>query len=65
MNWAIPCAPAEETAPGSKPDSAAGITCDNATGTPSSDPTNNWDVTKTVTDVEAPATITCTIPIDP
>jgi hypothetical protein len=44
---------------------AAGITCSNSTGTSSTADTAGWDDTKTVTGIEAPATITCTIPIDP
>jgi len=47
---------------------AAGITCDNTTGTADNANTTNWDNTHTVTGVEVTSsstTITCTIPIDP
>jgi hypothetical protein len=46
---------------------AAGITCTNQTGdTKTDDPVaTGWDNTTDVTGIEAAATITCTIPIDP
>jgi Prealbumin-like fold domain len=44
---------------------AGGISCDNTTGTTSNADTANWDDTKTVSDAEAPTTITCTIDIYP
>jgi len=47
---------------------AAGITCNNATGSSSTADTTGWDDTLTVTGVNvtsATITVTCTIPIDP
>jgi hypothetical protein len=47
---------------------AAGLTCDNGTGTSSRTDTTSWDDTLTVTGVKAGSsvvTITCTIKIDP
>jgi len=41
------------------------ISCDNATGTPTHIPPTGWDTSTTVTGVEAPTTVTCTIVIDP
>jgi hypothetical protein len=41
------------------------ITCDNTTGTPSDTPATGWDTSHTVTGVNAPTTIHCTITIDP
>jgi hypothetical protein len=41
------------------------ISCDNATGDTATTPAENWEDSKTVSDVEAPTTITCTIDIDP
>jgi Prealbumin-like fold domain len=41
------------------------ITCDNATGTGSNDPATGWDTSRTVTGVQAPTTVHCTIVIDP
>jgi uncharacterized repeat protein (TIGR01451 family) len=41
------------------------ISCDNLTGTSDTTDTTNWDDTLTISDVEAPATITCTFEIDP
>jgi hypothetical protein len=41
------------------------ISCDNATGTSDTTDTTGWDDTLTISDVEAPATITCTFEIDP
>jgi hypothetical protein len=42
-----------------------GSSCDNATGDTATTPAENWEDSKTVSDVEAPTTITCTIDIDP
>jgi hypothetical protein len=41
------------------------LSCDNATGTPSTTDTTGWDDTLTITGIKAPTTITCTIEIDP
>jgi hypothetical protein len=41
------------------------ITCDNTTGTGSNDPVSGWDTSRTVTGVQAPTTVHCTIVIDP
>jgi uncharacterized repeat protein (TIGR01451 family) len=41
------------------------ISCDNLTGTSDTTDTTDWDDTLTISDVEAPATITCTFEIDP
>jgi hypothetical protein len=50
---------------GSGETSATSITCDNTTGTGSDTPAAGWDKSRTVTGVEAPTTINCTIVIDP
>ena len=47
---------------------AAGITCNNATGTSDNTNTTGWDNTHTVTGIKVTSstiTVTCTIPIDP
>jgi Prealbumin-like fold domain len=41
------------------------ITCDNTTGTGSDTPASGWDTSRTVTGVQAPTTVHCTITIDP
>jgi hypothetical protein len=41
------------------------ISCDNTTGDSDTSDTANWDDTLTISGVEAPTTITCTIDIDP
>jgi hypothetical protein len=41
------------------------ISCDNATGDSDTTAADTWDTTETVTGVEAPTTINCTITIDP
>lgn len=41
------------------------ISCDNSTGTPSTTTETGWDDTLTISDIDAPTTITCTIDIDP
>jgi len=42
------------------------ITCDNTTGeAPDTTPATGWDASTTITGIEAPATIHCTIDIDP
>jgi hypothetical protein len=41
------------------------LDCTNTTGTDDSSDTTGWDDTLTVTEIEAPTTITCTIDIDP
>ena len=50
---------------GSGETSIDSMTCDNTTGTSSTADTAGWDDTLTVTGVEAPTTVTCTIVIDP
>jgi hypothetical protein len=50
---------------GSGETSATSITCDNTTGTGSDATATGWDKSRTVTGVEAPTTIHCTIVIDP
>jgi hypothetical protein len=50
---------------GGSGETSAVITCDNTTGTSDTTPATDWDTTETVTGVEAPTTITCTIAIDP
>jgi hypothetical protein len=50
---------------GGSGETSATITCDNATGTGSDTAATDWDTSRTVTDVEAPTTVTCTIVIDP
>jgi hypothetical protein len=44
---------------------SATISCDNSTGTGSDTAAAGWDTSRTVTGVEAPTTIICTITIDP
>jgi hypothetical protein len=46
-------------------ETSATISCDNATGTGSDTAATGWDTTRTVTGVNAPTTVTCTIVIDP
>jgi hypothetical protein len=50
---------------GSGETSATSITCDNTTGTDDNTPASGWDTSLTVTGVEAPTTVICTIVIDP
>jgi hypothetical protein len=50
---------------GDSGETSATVSCDNATGTGSDTPATGWDTSRTVTGVEAPTTITCTIEIDP
>jgi hypothetical protein len=50
---------------GSGETSATSITCDNTTGTGSDTAATGWDQSRTVTGVEAPTTVVCTIMIDP
>jgi len=50
---------------GGSGETSATITCDNATGTGTDTAATGWDTSRTVTGVEAPTTITCTIEIDP
>jgi hypothetical protein len=50
---------------GSGETSITSMTCNNSTGTSSTDDTTGWDDTLTVSGVEAPTTIACTIVIDP
>ena len=50
---------------GSGETSATSITCDNTTGTDDNTPASGWDSSLTVTGVEAPTTVICTIVIDP
>jgi hypothetical protein len=41
------------------------ISCDNTTGSGSNTPASGWETSRTVTGVEAPTTVHCTIIIDP
>ena len=50
---------------GGSGETSATISCDNSTGTTSTADTTTWDDTTTVTGVNAPTTIVCTIVIDP
>jgi hypothetical protein len=50
---------------GGSGETSATITCDNTTGTGNNDPATGWDTSRTVTGVEAPTTVHCTIEIDP
>ncbi|MEU4287883.1 SpaA isopeptide-forming pilin-related protein [Kribbella sp. NPDC026596] len=50
---------------GGSGETSATITCDNTTGTGSDTPATGWDTSRTVTGVEAPTTVHCTIVIDP
>jgi hypothetical protein len=50
---------------GGSGETSAVITCDNTTGTGSNTAATGWDTSRTVTGVEAPTTVTCTIVIDP
>lgn len=50
---------------GGSGETSAVITCDNTTGTGSNTPAAGWDTSRTVTGVEAPTTVHCTIEIDP
>jgi hypothetical protein len=46
-------------------ETSATISCDNTTGTSDTTPATGWDTSETVTGIDAPTTITCTILIDP
>jgi Prealbumin-like fold domain len=50
---------------GGSNETSATITCDNTTGAGSNTPAAGWDTSRTVTGVEAPTDIHCTISIDP
>jgi Prealbumin-like fold domain len=50
---------------GGSGETSATITCDNSTGTSDNTPATGWDTSTTVTGVEAPTEIHCTIHIDP
>jgi Prealbumin-like fold domain len=50
---------------GGSDETSAVITCDNTTGTGSDTPATGWDTSRTVTGVDAPTTVHCTIVIDP
>jgi Prealbumin-like fold domain len=50
---------------GGSGETSATITCDNTTGSGSTTPATGWDTSLTVTGVEAPTDIHCTISIDP
>jgi len=50
---------------GGSGETSATITCNNTTGTGSNTAATGWDTSRTVTGVNAPTTITCTIEIDP
>jgi len=50
---------------GGSKETSATITCDNTTGTGDNTTVATWDKSRTVTGVQAPTTVTCTIVIDP
>jgi hypothetical protein len=50
---------------GGSGETSATITCDNTTGTGDNTPATGWDTSRTVTGIEAPTTVHCTIVIDP
>ena len=50
---------------GGSGETSATITCDNTSGTGDDAAATGWDTSRTVTGVEAPTTIHCTIEIDP
>ena len=50
---------------GGSGETSATISCDNATGTGDDTAATGWDSSRTVTGIEAPTKITCTIDIDP
>ena len=50
---------------GGSTETSATISCDNTTGTGSDTPATGWDTSRTVTNVDAPTVVTCTITIDP
>jgi hypothetical protein len=50
---------------GGSGETSATITCDNSTGTSDTTAASGWDTSTTVTGVEAPTTVVCTIMIDP
>jgi hypothetical protein len=50
---------------GGSGETSATISCDNGTGTGDDTAASGWDTSRTVTDIEAPTKITCTIDIDP
>jgi hypothetical protein len=52
-------------ADGGSGETSAVIDCNNTTGTSDTTPATGWDTTETVTGVEAPTVVTCTITIDP
>jgi hypothetical protein len=50
---------------GGSGETSAVISCDNSTGTSDTTAASGWDTSETVTGIEAPTLITCTIDIDP
>jgi Prealbumin-like fold domain len=50
---------------GGSGETSATITCDNTTGTGDDTAATGWDTSRTVTGIEAPTTVHCTIVIDP
>jgi Prealbumin-like fold domain len=50
---------------GGSGETSAVITCDNTTGDSDTTPATDWDTSETITDIEAPTTVTCEIVIDP
>jgi hypothetical protein len=50
---------------GGSGETSAVISCDNATGDSDLTPATGWDTSETVTGIEAPTVVTCTITIDP
>jgi hypothetical protein len=50
---------------GGSGETSATITCDNTTGTGDNTAATGWDTSQTITGIEAPTTVHCTIEIDP
>jgi hypothetical protein len=50
---------------GGSGETSATITCDNSTGSTDPAGTTGWDTTQTITGVNAPTTVVCTIVVDP
>jgi hypothetical protein len=50
---------------GGSGETSATIDCDNTTGSSDLTPASGWDTTETVTGIDAPTVVTCTITIDP
>jgi uncharacterized surface anchored protein len=50
---------------GGSTETSATISCDNTTGDSDTTAATGWDTSETITDIEAPTTVTCEIVIDP